>query len=173
MSRYWSSREAAALVAAASLPSGYAWLRWKHPNLAHDLRYYFCLKNAQNRLQNLVQTGITFLDIFEKHAQERPSHPCILYEDEMYTYAEVAWNANRTARWVMDSDPGLKKGDVVCVLLYNGPTFVWTMLGLMKLGVVASFINFNLKGAALLHCIRVSNSNKLIVGSGDCILVLQ
>ena len=94
---------------------------------------------------------------------------CILYEEEMYTYAEVAWNANRTARWIRGSEPALKKGDVVCVLLYNGPTFVWTMLGLMKLGVVASFINFNLKGAALLHCIRVSNPKKLLIGSGNAI----
>ena len=167
MSRTRSSGQAAALVAAASVPSGYAWLRWKHPTLAHDLDFYFRLKLAQKTIQGLVQSSTIILDIFAKHANERPSQPCILYEDEMYTYAEVAWNANRTARWIRGSEPALKKGDVVCVLLYNGPTFVWTMLGLMKLGVVASFINFNPKGAALLHCIRVSKSNKLIFGSGN------
>ena len=169
MSRSWSSGQAAALVAAASVPSGYAWLRWKHPSLMHDLEIFYRLKIGQRAMEKLLQSQITFLDIFEKHANERPGQPCILYEEEMYTYAEVAWNANRTARWIRGSEPALKKGDVVCVLLYNGPTFVWTMLGLMKLGVVASFINFNLKGAALLHCIQVSNPKKLLIGSGNAI----
>ena len=157
MFRSWSSGQAAALVAAASIPSGgYAWLE-----------YYYRFKSALNTFQKNVDAGITFLDIFEKHALERPSHPCILYEEEMYTYAEVAWNTNRLARWVRGSEPDLKKGDVVCVLLHNGPTFVWTWLGLMKLGVISSLINFNLKGAALVHCIRLSNSKQVIVGSGN------
>ena len=167
MSTSLSVGQKVALATAVSIPSGYAWLRWKHPTLLNDFRGLLRIRNAFNALTKFMEAGNTFVDLVEKHAQERPSHPCVLYENEMYTYAEVVWNMNRTARWIRSSDPSLKTGDVICVLLYNGPTMLWTWLGLMKMGVIASLINYNLTGDALLHCIRASEPKKLIIGSGE------
>ena len=64
------------------------------------------------------------------------------------------------------TQPNLKKGDVVSVLLHNGPMFVWTFLGLQKLGIIVSLINHNLKTGALVHSVRNSESKYLVFGSG-------
>ncbi|XP_030832216.1 long-chain fatty acid transport protein 6-like [Strongylocentrotus purpuratus] len=171
----WSVGQKAALMAGASLPSGYAWLRWKYPNLKTDVQFFLRLVKIGKLLENCQKSKLFILDILEEHARARPNHPCILYENERYTYAEVAGNVNRTARWVSGSDPILKKGDVVCVLLHNGPAIVWTWLGLQKKGIIASMINYNLKGSALLHCIKASQPKHIIFGSEflDAILDIQ
>nr|XP_054754097.1 long-chain fatty acid transport protein 2-like [Lytechinus pictus] len=161
----WNNIQKAALVAGVSIPPGYAWLRWKYPQLWTDIDFYRKLKVYFKMMEHCQNSKLSILHFFEEHARERPNHPCILFENEMYTYGEVAANVNRTARWVLGSDPSLKKGDVVCVLLHNGPTIVWTWLGLQKKGIISSMINNNLKGQALLHCIKSSYAKYIIFGS--------
>ncbi|XP_054754096.2 long-chain fatty acid transport protein 2-like [Lytechinus pictus] len=164
MSTSFSIGQRAALVAVASL-SGYALFRRKYPNLTTDVRYFLSLAKGGKLLEKYNKANLFILDFFEEHARKQPNHPCILFENETYTYGEVAANVNRTARWVLGSDPSLMKGDAVCVLLHNGPTIVWTWLGLQKKGIISSMINFNLKGQALLHCIKASYSKHIIFGS--------
>ena len=137
--------------------------------MGEDMDYSQTFLRWLESIQKAKEDGKTITDYLDQRANEIPNHPCILYKDEKYSYAEVAANTNRTARWVKLSDPSLKRGDVVCVLLHNGPTFVWTFLGLLKSGMVASFVNYNLKRAALLHSIRSSEAKRLVFGSGTCI----
>ncbi|XP_030832217.1 very long-chain acyl-CoA synthetase [Strongylocentrotus purpuratus] len=175
MSSSWNISQKAALLAGASIPPGYALLRWKYPKLWTDINFYLKAKAYFKTMEHMQISKLFILDIFEEHARVKPNHPCILYENERYTYGEVAGNVNRTARWVIGSDPSLKKGDVVCVLLHNGPAIVWTWLGLQKKGIIASMINYNLKGSALLHCIKASQPKHIIFGSEfiDAILEIQ
>ena len=166
MNKSWTINQQAATAAALSLLPTCVWLQRNHPNLWDDTKYSLTILGWLNSVERAKLSGKTIVDYLEQHAQESPYQPCILYEEEAYSYAEVASNTNRTARWMSLSDPTLKKGDVVCILLHNGPTFVWTFFGLLKLGVIASCINYNLKRAALLHSIRTSEARKLICGSG-------
>jgi len=62
-------------------------------------------------------------------------------------------------------DFGLKKGDVVGLLMENRPEFVGIWLGLSKIGVVTALINYNLKLVSLAHSINVANCRCLIHGS--------
>ena len=48
----------------------------------------------------------------------------------------------------------------------NCPEFLGLWLGLGKIGVMAAFINFNLRQEALAHCIRISEA-RAIVFSAD------
>lgn len=53
--------------------------------------------------------------------------------------------------------------------LTNSPDFVFTLLGIWGIGCGAPFINYNLAGDALVHCLSVSKSKLLIVdGDADC-----
>ncbi|XP_071506155.1 long-chain fatty acid transport protein 2-like [Diadema antillarum] len=165
MASSWSAGQRAAAIAAVSIPSGYAWLRWKYPTLLSDVEQMRRIMKFFKTLENLDKERISVPEFFEKYAKETPNHPCILYREESYSYADVSRKASMTARWISGSDPSLKKGDAVCVLLHNGPTFLWTWLGLLKLGVISSLMNYNLRGATLLHCIRTSEAKKLIFGS--------
>nr|XP_054756185.1 long-chain fatty acid transport protein 2-like [Lytechinus pictus] len=149
---------------AVTLTACYAWLRINYPIWWSDLLYFRKLIQWGMSIKKKMKSGETILDVFDRHVYQQPDHPCILFEDEVYTYAEVDGYANRVARWVMDTDTSLRKGDAICLLLHNGPVFAGTCMGLMKLGIVASLLNTNLKPAALLHCLEVSEARKIIFG---------
>lgn len=150
-----------------TLATCFAWLRINYPIWWSDLLYFIKLVKWDYSIKNKMRSGETILDVFDDHVFKQPDHPCILYEDQVYTYAEVDGYANRVARWVMDTDPSLQKGEAICLLLHNGPVFAWTCMGLMKAGIVASLLNTNLKSAALLHCLQVSEAKKIIFGAGE------
>ena len=50
----------------------------------------------------------------------------------------------------------------MAMFMENCPEFVGTWLGLSKIGVKASFINCNLRKAALLHCLNVCQSKAIV-----------
>lgn len=84
---------------------------------------------------------------------------------------QIAFNSNRVAR-VMQDHLGLKRGDVVCVFMPNCAEYVYTWLGMAKLGAVSALINSNLRHRPLLHCIQVAKAKAIIfsepLASGKC-----
>lgn len=70
------------------------------------------------------------------------------------SYLELSRRANKVAQWAWRI--GLRRGDVVAVLMHSRPQFVATWLGLSHLGVVASFLNPALKAASLQHGLSTS-----------------
>lgn len=77
----------------------------------------------------------------------------------------MAESSNRVAR-VVQEHVGLKRGDVVCVFMPNCAEFVYTWLGMAKLGAVSALINSNLRHKPLLHCIQVAKAKALFF-TGD------
>jgi fatty-acyl-CoA synthase len=105
----------------------------------------------------------TVADIIEGWARKTPTAAAIYFEDKTYTYADYDRAANRYARWAQSQ--GLKKGDVVALLMENRPEFLFAWTGLVKIGVVAALINTNLKEKALAHSITVAEARHLILGA--------
>lgn len=68
---------------------------------------------------------------------------------------------NRLANWAA-SALALQEGDVVALVMSNRPEFVLAWLALAKLGVVTAFINHNLRGPALGHCLRIAKARAVI-----------
>lgn len=62
----------------------------------------------------------------------------------------------QVATWAAST--GLRCGDCVVLVMENRVEFIWTWLGLSKLGVVVALINTSLRGDKLLHCIKEANS---------------
>lgn len=73
----------------------------------------------------------------------------------------MAANSNKVSR-VMQEHLGLKRGDVVCVFMPNCGEYVWTWLGMAKVGAVSALINSNLRHKPLLHCIQVAKAKALV-----------
>ncbi|XP_072177272.1 long-chain fatty acid transport protein 2-like [Diadema setosum] len=147
----------------ASIVASLAWIHYNYPLWLQDLKFVLKLARWNKNMLGQVKSGLTYTDIFEEQVRRHPDRMCLLYQDEKYTYAETDAQANRVAGWMEKS--GLKSGDAVCLLLHNGPSFAWLVLGLMKSGIVASLLNTNLKPSALLYCLEVSEAKKLIFGS--------
>ena len=100
---------------------------------------------------------------FEKRAREQPAHPFLLYRDQRFTYAEANALTNRHAEAYKAA--GLRKGDVVALVMENRPELYWHFLGLLKIGVVASLVNSHAVGKPLAHALRICAPKRIVVGS--------
>jgi fatty-acyl-CoA synthase len=89
----------------------------------------------------------TVADILERWARDRPDNVSIVFEDKTYTYRDLEENARRYAHWARSL--GLKRGDVVALLMENRPDYICAWLGMFKVGAQVALINTNLQGAAV------------------------
>jgi len=96
-------------------------------------------------------------------AAEMEDAPALLSEQECFTYRALAARTNQYARWALDQ--GMRKGDVVCLLMANRPEFMAIWLGISSSGAVVSLLNTNLAGASLAHCIRAVSPKHIIVSA--------
>ncbi|MBI1213239.1 MAG: long-chain-acyl-CoA synthetase [Alphaproteobacteria bacterium] len=132
--------------------------------VVREFRVLGSMRRLLKRVGKLTpQSPDTVADIVERWARERPGNVAIYFEDKKYTYREYDAAANRYARWAQAQ--GLKKGDVVALLMENRPEFLFAWTGLVKIGVVAALINTNLKERALAHSLAVADAKHLILGA--------
>ncbi len=131
--------------------------------LVRDLRLAKAFGRVLPTLFRAARPGASFsvADAFEEVAARRPDREAIVFEDRVCSYGELDEEANRVARWA--EDLGLRRGDVVALLMENRPEFVSHWLGLAKLGVVTALINTNLTGRPLAHSLTISGARHLIL----------
>ena len=103
----------------------------------------------------------TVADRLEERARDHGDTPFILFEEERLTFAEANARANRVAHAALAA--GLRKGDVVALMMHNRPDFVLIWLGLAKVGVVTALINTSATGSVLVHAMRQVGAKGLIV----------
>src|SRR5580698_6442062 len=85
----------------------------------------------------------------------------ISFEGRSLTYAALDALANRYAHW--SENIGLRRGEVVALLMPNRLEYLPIWYGLSKVGVVTALINNQLTGDALAHCINVSGAAHCLV----------
>src|SRR6266508_3685057 len=102
----------------------------KLPSVAKGL--IFIAKKDKNEVLSIG----TFL---EQNAIERPDAVALLYEDRRYSHRELNQAANRWANTL--AARGIKKGDVVAVLLENRPELVSALARIVTRGAIAAAIN--------------------------------
>ncbi len=89
--------------------------------------------------------------------------PALVSLDGALSYRSLAERSHRYSRWGLMQ--GLQSGDVVALLMGNRPEYLAVWLGLTRLGVIVALVNTQLTGAALAHCIRSVNPQRLIVAA--------
>jgi fatty-acyl-CoA synthase len=85
----------------------------------------------------------------------------LTFEGRSLTYGEMDALANRYAHW--SESAGLRRGEVVALLMPNRLEYLPIWYGLSKVGVVTALINNQLTGDALAHCINVSGAAHCLV----------
>jgi fatty-acyl-CoA synthase len=100
-------------------------------------------------------------NVIEELAAQCSDSPALLSERESLTYGSLLDRANQYARWALGQ--GLAKGEVVGLLMTNRPEYFAIWLGITSVGGVVAFLNSNLVGPSLIHCIHVANPKHLIV----------
>ena len=98
----------------------------------------------------------------ERNAGKFGDRPAILFEGRTVTWAEFNALANRYAHCLKAR--GIRRGDVVSLLMENRIEFLAAMTALNKLGAVTGLINTNLRERPLAHCINTTDSKACIFG---------
>ncbi|XP_057592008.1 long-chain fatty acid transport protein 6 isoform X3 [Hippopotamus amphibius kiboko] len=131
--------------------------------------FWYLLKvvccGLQMEMYRLKGELVTVLDKFLIHAKKQPQKPFIIYEGDVYTYQDVDRRSNSVAHVFLNHST-LKRGETVALLMGNEPDFIHVWFGLAKLGCVVAFLNSNIRGVSLLHCIRSCEPRALVVGAG-------
>ena len=129
--------------------------------IAREIRYLDGLARTLWRIRKIdPDSDVLVCDDFEEAVDKFADHTALIFEGERYTYRQLDVLANRFAAWA-DAN-GLKAGDTVAVLLPNRAEYVPAWIGLSKLGIASALINNNLTGAALAHCLSISNASHVI-----------
>ncbi|SMC66646.1 non-ribosomal peptide synthetase [Kibdelosporangium aridum] len=74
----------------------------------------------------------TVLDLFCEQRWRAPDRPAIRYRDTTISYADLDAAANATANQLIDN--GVSKGQLIPVLVADGPEFPTSLFGVMKTG---------------------------------------
>jgi long-chain acyl-CoA synthetase len=96
-------------------------------------------------------------------AREIPDKTHILFYDQAVTYRQTNERANRVANYLKSR--GVKKGDIVSLLVLNSPEVFYIMFGIQKIGAIAGSINFMLKGPEIAYLLDDSKPKVVFVGS--------
>ena len=124
-------------------------------------------------IRRIARDNLTVGDVFQETVRKYSKKIAFVFEEKQWTFQEVDFFTNKVANYFQSI--GYKKGDVVALLLENRPELVFFWLGLSKIGVTASLINYNLRKDSLSNCISIVNSKGLIYSSdpsiaGNCVI---
>ena len=107
----------------------------------------------------------SFGGIIERNAIEYADNIAVKFEDIKLTYKEFNEWANRYAQYFISL--GLKRGDVIEVIMRNRPEMMFIIAAVAKLGVSASLINPDLRRKSLIHSLKTT-PGKIIIVDEEC-----
>ncbi|MHA2038527.1 MAG: long-chain-acyl-CoA synthetase [Promethearchaeota archaeon] len=100
--------------------------------------------------------------ILEKNAIEFSNNPAIKFEDNVLTYKEFNEKVNQYANYFLSL--GLKKGDVVKVLVKNRIELLLIYSANAKIGAISSLINTDLRKKTLGYSLNLTPGKLIVVG---------
>ncbi len=104
---------------------------------------------------------ISWAQLLAESAAEVPDKPCLLYNDEQFTYREMAANANRLGHYLQGL--GCGKGSGLGIIMRNSPRFLDLFFGSQTLGMYTVPMNPELKGDGLAYIVNHSDIRHLVV----------
>ena len=114
---------------------------------------------AQQMIRNNKTSWGTVIELSaEKYAEKI----AIKFEDSTITYKEFNEQINRYAHYFISM--GLKKGDVVELVMANRPEYLIIVTAIGKIGAITSLINIDLRESSLKHCLKLTPGKFIIVG---------
>ncbi|KAL4227803.1 hypothetical protein ACF0H5_013240 [Mactra antiquata] len=162
-----SKRDKVLLGVAGAVGAGVVSWRTLFPWIGYDLTMMKYGSKAGKGMLHDNTTGRYLIEMFEENVAKHPKKPFVIFEDRVYTYDFMDAQANRVAN--IAASWNLKFNSCVAIMIENEPSFIWTFLGLQKLGIAVAFINFHIKGAPLVHTLKACEAEALILGSQDAI----
>ncbi len=125
----------------------------------HYLRAMFRMLGAVKSVD--AKSNFLIADELELRVDKYGDNLAFIEDDKRLTYDDMEIYANRVAAWAMAE--GCTAGDTVAVFVRNRAEYVAIWFGLSKAGIIPALLNFQLAGAALAHCLNISDAKLLIM----------
>lgn len=146
-------------------------------NPKHALGMHHLLSHSPELVRGLPQKALGLFQVarqrrnpknglarcVEMTAKKYPSNEAIVFEGASLTYEEFNAQANRLARYLVET--GTKRGDVIVVAMENRPELLLTVTALAKIGAVSALINTSQRQAVLAHSVSLVKPTRVIVGA--------
>ena len=152
------------IASSAALLAGTAWLNAK-TQFSYDYILAYALITATiNTTRAQRNDRVNLFYVLEKHAigKSTASIPFLIYNGKEWTFREVYDVVLKYGSW-LKTNYAIASKDVVAIDFFNGPHFIFFWLALWSLGAYPAFINYNLTGQSLLHCVKTSTARILFV----------
>ncbi|KAJ5173700.1 AMP-dependent synthetase/ligase [Penicillium coprophilum] len=149
---------AAALFAGATV-AGYLNAKF---HIQKDVSSLLTMKHAERQYANAISQnkGSPWFVLLQT-AKQYPGMICLWTRERSYTYRQIKDQACQYAHFFLSQ--GVKKGDLVALYLQNSSEYIVAWIALWGIGCAPAAINYNLTGDALLHCLKISGANILLV----------
>ena len=117
--------------------------------------------------------ALTLPLVIDAAAERFGAAPALLSESETLSYRDLAALSRGYAGWALRH--GVGKGDVVALMMPNGPQYFAIWLGIARVGGVVALVNTNLVDASLRHSLDTVAPKHVIVGETllDAIAAVQ
>lgn len=100
-------------------------------------------------------------ELLEKQAEKYPDKIFLYFEEEKITYQDFNLTVNRIANTFKKM--GVKKGEMVAIMLPNSPEFLYTWLGLNKIGAIEVPINVGFKETEVKYILQHSEASAIVI----------
>jgi acyl-coenzyme A synthetase/AMP-(fatty) acid ligase len=134
-------------------------LNAKH-HIAHDLKLFTSKGNpfaAQAFVaKKFADDEMLTFNILEKQAlHNRPDQIFLIFEGQSWTYRQFFDSVTRVGNWLLQ-DLNVQRGEIIAICGGNSPEYLMMWYGIEGIGALPSFVNNNLNGQSLFHCLKVS-----------------
>ena len=124
------------------------------------------LRGALTGLLVLPTSKVSIGKVFQDRAARHGDRVFIRFGDQEVTYRQANETANRYAAVL--AERGVRRGDVVGIMLRNSPDTVLMMLAAVKCGAVAGMLNYHQRGEVLAHSLGLLNA-AVVVAENDLV----
>ncbi|KAK1245853.1 hypothetical protein MKX07_004922 [Trichoderma sp. CBMAI-0711] len=131
----------------------------------YDLALVKSLVKASLRVRHgLNHDTINLFYALESAALSRrlANKPFLIFEGKTYTYAQTYDRVLRYGHWIRKRF-GVKPQEIVAMDFENSDTFIFVWFALWSIGAKPAFINYNLTGKPLAHCIKAATTRLCLI----------
>ncbi|GJN74706.1 long-chain fatty acid transporter [Purpureocillium lilacinum] len=151
-------------IAAPAAAAGLAYLNAR-TGFWYDLKLLTsAFKSAGRILIRERRDRLNLFYILEDHAKNPSTakKDLIIFEGRHLTYADVYDRVLRYGAF-LKQEFGVKSGDIVAINFQNSDTFILLWWALWSIGAKPAFINYNLTGEPLKHCLKAATTRLCLV----------
>jgi fatty-acyl-CoA synthase len=100
-----------------------------------------------------------------EQAARHADRPLLRFENEVVTYGQFNAGVNRYAHLMRRE--GVRRRDVVAIVMENSPAFLMAEAAVAKIGAVGALVNHHLTGAALEHVLATSAARLVLADAAS------